>query len=55
MPAKRNLNSIPQPKTYICYICGREIHGDCEHITTKRRSKLHIHFECMPGKGGSKE
>jgi hypothetical protein len=44
----------PPPKIYICYICGKEIHGDCEHITTRRRTELHIHFECVPGKVNNK-
>lgn len=46
-----NKKSAPTQKIYICFICGKEIHGDCEHITTKRRDTLHIHFECVPGKG----
>lgn len=52
MPAKRK-PSEPEQKTYLCYICGKEIHGDHVQIKTKRRSELHIHFECMPG--GDKE
>lgn len=31
----------------ICYICGREIVGECVVIKTKRHSELHIHFECV--------
>lgn len=46
MPAKLKA-SVPQQEIYICYICGKEIHGDHVYIKTKRRSELHIHFECM--------
>ena len=41
----------PEPRTYICNECGREISGDHVYIRTRRRTELHIHFECMPGKG----
>jgi hypothetical protein len=49
-----NKKSAPPQKIYICFICGKEIHGDCEHITTKRRAELHIHFECVPGRVNNK-
>ena len=48
MPAKSK--TVPQQKTHLCYICGKEIHGDHVQIKTKRRTELHIHFECVPGK-----
>ena len=51
MPAKRKPNTPPQQETHICYVCGKEIQGDHVYIETKRRSKLHIHFECVPGRG----
>lgn len=53
MPAKSK--TVPQHEIYICYICGKEIHGDHVRITTKRRSKLHMHFECVPGKAGKSQ
>lgn len=37
----------PEPKTYLCSECGKEISGDHVHIKTRRRTELHIHFECM--------
>ena len=54
MPAKSKA-SVPQQEIHICYICGKEIHGDHVYIKTKRRTELHIHFECMPGKGKNHE
>lgn len=36
-----------KPEVFLCYICGKEIYGDHVFIQTRRRSKLHIHFECM--------
>lgn len=36
-----------KPVTYMCYMCGKEISGDHIYIQTKRKTKLHIHFECM--------
>lgn len=33
--------------TYMCYVCGKEISGDHVYIQIKRKTKLHIHFECM--------
>ena len=50
MAGKKKSSTPPQQETYLCYVCGKEIHGDHVYIETKRRSKLHIHFECMPGK-----
>lgn len=50
MPAKKKAGGPPPVETYICSYCGKEIHGEHVYIETKRRSKLHIHFECMPGK-----
>nr|DAL93898.1 MAG TPA: Vacuolar sorting protein 39 domain 2 [Caudoviricetes sp.] len=52
MPVKRKPSESEQ-KTYLCYICGKEIHGDHVYIKTKRRTELHIHFECVPGKATS--
>ena len=49
MPAKSKV-SAPQQEIHICYICGKEIHGDHVYIKTKRRTELHIYFECVPGK-----
>lgn len=40
----------PEPKVYVCSECGREINGDHVYIMTRRRTELHIHFECMPGR-----
>lgn len=40
----------PESPVYICSECGREISGDHVYIKTRRRTELHIHFECMPGK-----
>ena len=40
----------PEPRTYICNESGREISGDHVYIRTRRRTELHIHFECMPGR-----
>ena len=51
MPGKKKSNTPPQQETHFCYICSKEIHGDHVYIETKRRSKLHIHFECVSGKG----
>ncbi len=51
MAGKKKNNTPPQQEIHICYICGKEIHGDHVYIKTKRRSELRIHFECMPGKG----
>ncbi|KJJ77637.1 hypothetical protein [Clostridium sp. FS41] len=39
----------PEPRTYICSECGREISGDHVYIKTRRRTELHIHFESKPG------
>ena len=50
MPAKNKASAPQQEKIYLCYICGKEIHGDHVQIKTRRRSELRIHFECMPGK-----
>lgn len=50
MSIKRKDSALQPEKTYLCHICGREIHGEHVYIQTKRKSKLHIHFECMPGK-----
>ncbi len=53
MPAKRKDSAPQQEKIYLCSICGKEIHGEHVYIETKRRSKSHIHFECMPGNSKS--
>ena len=46
-----------KPVTHLCYVCGKEISGDHIYIQTKRKTNLHIHFECMntgaSGKGGA--
>lgn len=38
----------PEKRSWICDICGKLIETE-EHvkITTKRRTKLHIHNECI--------
>ncbi len=53
MANKKKNSTPPEQEIHICYICGREIHGDHVYIKTRRRSELHIHFECVPG--GDKE
>lgn len=51
MPAKRKASApLQQEETHICYICGKDIQGEHVYIKTRRRSELHIHFECVPGK-----
>lgn len=35
------------PQAHICYICGEVISGDHVYIRTKRRTELHIHYDCM--------
>ncbi len=45
----------PESKVYICSECGREISGDHVYIRTKRRTELHIHYGCMPGRGRENE
>ncbi|MGC6173226.1 hypothetical protein [Lacrimispora sp. 38-1] len=50
MAAKKKIRSPELEEGHLCYICGKEIHGDHVYIKTRRRSELHIHFECMPGK-----
>lgn len=49
MPAKSKA-SVPQQEIHICYICGREVHGDHVIIKPRGQRERHIHFECMPGK-----
>lgn len=49
-----NKKSAPPQKIYICFICGKEIHGDCEHIKTKGQRERQIHFECVSGKVNNK-
>lgn len=50
MAVKKKSSAPPQQeKIHLCYICGKEIHGEHVYIETKRKSKLHIHFGCMPG------
>lgn len=36
-----------RPAIYLCDVCGKEISGDHVYIQTRRKTKLHIHFECM--------
>lgn len=38
-------------RIYLCSICGKEIKGNHVMIRTRRHTELHIHYECMPGKG----
>ena len=47
MPAKKKAGGPPPVETHICSYCGKEIHGDHVRTKAKRRSELHIHFECM--------
>lgn len=47
MAVKKKIKPSP---IYLCHICSREIYGDHVEITTRRRTELHIHFECWPGK-----
>ena len=50
MAIKEKEKKQPEFPVYICSECGREISGDHVYINTRRRTALHIHFECMPGK-----
>jgi len=52
--ATKKSNTPTTAKTYTCYICGEVIYGEHVFIQTKRRSKLHIHFECVPGRSEAK-
>lgn len=36
-----------KPTIHLCYVCGKEISGNHVYIQTRRRTELHIHFECM--------
>lgn len=52
MPTKKKTKTDDATKAGvmpICYICNKEISGDHVYIKTKRRTELHIHFECMKG------
>ena len=45
------VNKTKQPvdnRIYICYMCGKPIQGDHAVICTRRYSKLHIHYGCIP-------
>lgn len=45
------MNKTNQPvdnRIYICYMCGKPIQGDHVVICTRRYSKLHIHYGCIP-------
>jgi len=55
MALKKRLSDLRQKRIYLCNFCGKEIYGDHVEITTKRRSKLHIHYRCMPGGRSSHE
>lgn len=55
MVAKAKEKKAPKPRTYICSECGREISGDHVYIKTRRRTELHIHFGCMPGRRSRNE
>lgn len=36
-------------KSYLCYICGKEIlNDDFVYIETRRKTKIYIHGACMP-------
>lgn len=48
MAKKVEKKKQPEPKVYTCSQCGREISGDHVYIRTRRRTDLHIHFECVP-------
>jgi len=50
MAKKVERKKPPEPEVYTCSECGREISGDHVYIRTRRRTELHIHFECMPGR-----
>jgi hypothetical protein len=54
MPVKKKAGGPPPVETNICSFCGKEIHGDHVYIKTKRRTELHIHFECVPGRVNNK-
>nr|DAP60476.1 MAG TPA: ubiquitin-binding zinc finger protein [Caudoviricetes sp.] len=55
MVAKAKEKKAPKPRTYICSECGQEISGDHVYIKTRRRTELHIHFGCMPGRRSRNE
>lgn len=48
MAKKVEKKKQPESKVYTCSECGREISGNHVYIKTKRRTALHIHYECMP-------
>ncbi len=48
-------SDVPAEENHVCYICGKLISGDHVYIKTKRNSELHIHYECMPGRGDGNE
>lgn len=52
--ATKKKNVLPE-KTCLCHICGKVISGDHVYIRTRRKSDIHIHFDCIEGekkKGG---
>lgn len=55
------VNKTNQPvdnRVYICSICGKPIAGEHVEIRTRRNTKLHIHYGCVPrgsGNGNEKE
>jgi len=47
MAGKKKNSTPPEQEIHICYICGKEIHGDHVRIKPRRQRERHIHFECM--------
>lgn len=39
---------MKREEIYTCSICGKDITGDHVIIKTRRKTELHIHYECMP-------
>lgn len=47
MAKKVEKKKQPESKVYTCSECGQEISGNHVYIRTRRRTELHIHYECM--------
>ena len=54
MASKKKNNAPTQHEIHICYICGKEIHGNHVRIKPRRQGERHIHFECVPGRVNNK-
>ena len=52
MANKKN-STPPEQEIHICYICGKEIHGDHVRIKPRKQRERHIHFKYVPGKATS--